>query len=335
MNEDLLKNKIKKLESELELKHQEISGYLDKIDNLEEKIMEIEATISNSDKDNNSYFQFRLREMENTYRELKDKVGLLRLENIRLKQDLDKAKKNPILLPIVEEKKQNENLESSTALESEDNNENFNQEEIIKKIRIICPECANQKLLKVPLKIINQSNNVTTISVPSGTVCSHNFQVFVDKFFSIRGYQLADFEFPKIEYYESNIKSEAQKNDFDANLTSSPKFQEIINLLRRCVDDREILGSAIFTTEGKVLYTSIPQKTLLNTIREFEIRNEKHVHSVSKMFLELKNQQKVCSENLEIQGIEFILVLVFSEYVNFGIGNMLLKEVVKQLRALG
>ncbi|MFX1493917.1 MAG: hypothetical protein ACFFBZ_06510, partial [Promethearchaeota archaeon] len=167
MNEDLLKNKIKKLELELELKYQEISGYLDKIDNLEEKIMEIEATISNSDKDNNSYFQFRLREMENTYRELKDKVGLLRLENIRLKQDLDKAKKNPILLPIVEEKKQNENLESSTTLESEDNNENFNQEEIIKKIRIICPECANQKLLKVPLKIINQSNNVTTISVPS------------------------------------------------------------------------------------------------------------------------------------------------------------------------
>ncbi|MFX0011032.1 MAG: hypothetical protein ACFE9R_12005 [Candidatus Hermodarchaeota archaeon] len=53
------------------------------------------------------------------------------------------------------------------------------------------------------------------------------------------------------------------------------------------------------------------------------------------MFLELRNQQKVCSENLNLQGIEFILVLVFSEYVNFGIGNMLLRDVVKQLIALG
>lgn len=335
MNEDLLKNKIKKLESELELKYQEISGYLDKIDNLEDKIMEIEATISNSDKDNNSYFQFRLKEMENTYRELKDKVGLLRLENIRLKQELDEAKKNPLFLPIVEEKTQNENLESSTISKLEEDNKHFNQEENIKTIRIICPECSNQKLLKVPSKIINQCNNVTTISVPSGIVCSHNFQLFVDKFFAIRGYQLADFEFPKIEYYESSFKNEAQQDNSDANLPSSPKFQEIINLLRRSVDDREILGSAIFTTEGKVLYTSIPHKALLNTIREFEIRNEKHVHSVSKMFLELKNQQKVCSENLKIQGIEFILVLVFSEYVNFGIGNMLLKEIVKQLIALG
>ncbi|MFX0059985.1 MAG: hypothetical protein ACFE85_10480 [Candidatus Hodarchaeota archaeon] len=224
------------------------------------------------------------------------------------------------------------NLEENT--QSENLNGILNQEGNTKNIRIICPECSNQKLLNVPLKVINQSNHLTIISVPSGIVCSHNFQVFVDKFFDIRGYQLADFEFPKIEYYESNIKNEKHRDNSDMNLPSSPKFQEIINLLRKCVDDREILGSAIFTIEGRVLYTSIPQKTLLNTIREFEIRNDKHVHSVIKMFLELKNQQKVCSENLDFQGIEFILVLVFSEYVNFGIGNMLLRDIVKQIKAL-
>jgi hypothetical protein len=334
MNEDLLKNKIKTLESELELKTQEISEHLDKIDNLENAIMELEATISDTDRENNSYSMFQLNEMQKNYRELKDKMGSLRLENVRLKQELEEVKKNPVFLPVIEEKSQSDNLKPLSPLKSEENKEVLYQEENTKKIRIICPECGSQKLLEVPLKVINQSANVTTISVPSGIVCSHNFQVFVDKFFSIRGFQLADFEFSKIEFYESSLKNEMQKDDSDATLSSSPKFQEIINILRRCVDDREILGSAIFTIEGRVLYTSIPQKTLLNTIREFEIRNEKNVHSVIRMFLELKNQQKVCSENLEIQKIEFILILVFSERVNFGIGNMLLRDVVKQLKAL-
>ena len=333
MSKEPLKNKIKDLESELERKHQEISEHLDKIDNLEDTIMEIEAAMTDSDKGSDSYLQFKLKEMEKNYRELKDKTGLLRLENIRLKQDLEETKKNPILLPVIEDK--NQSIDSKPP-EMEDLGKDSDQtEENFKKIKIICPECERQKYLKVPIKVINQSSNVTTISVPSGIVCSHNFQVFVDKFFDIRGYQLADFEFTKLEFYEGKFGVQEQKDSHDHNLASSPKFQEVISLLRKCVDDREILGSAIFTTEGKVLYTSIPQKTLLNTIREFEIRNEKNVHSVIKMFLELRNQQKVCSENLNLQGIEFILVLVFSEYVNFGIGNMLLRDVVKQLISLG
>ncbi|MFX0033835.1 MAG: hypothetical protein ACFE8E_13365 [Candidatus Hodarchaeota archaeon] len=332
MNEDFPKNKIKKLELELELKQKEISDYLNKIDQLENTIMELEVMISEPEKSEDSYLQFRLKELEKTYRELKDKLGFLRLENVRLKQGLNEMKRNPVLVPVLDEKKQSKKLKPLSVSKSEENNDDLNQEDIVKDIHIICPQCENKKLLKVPLKIINQSNNIITISVPSGIVCSHNFQVFVDKYFKIRGYQLADFEFPKIEYYQSSLKDETQKEDSNVTLSSSPKFQEIINILRRCVDDREILGSAIFTTEGRVLYTSIPQKTLLDTIREFEIRNEKNVHSVIKMFLELKNQQKVCSENLEIQDIELILVLVFSELVNFGIANMLLREIVKQLK---
>lgn len=334
MNEDSLKDKIEILESELEKKHKEITEHLEKIHSLEDTIMEIEATISDSDRGHNPYLQFQIREMKKSYRELKDKLSLLKLENIRLKKNLDESQKNPILIPVVEGKTQTESLKNTSQILTKQTDDIQEQEENIKQILIVCPECANRKTLKVPLKVINQSENITTISVPSGIVCSHNFQVFVDKFFAIRGYQLADFEFPRIEYYESSLGNQDERSTSERNLPSFPQFQEIINLLRNCVDDREILGSAIFTIKGRVLYTSIPQKTLLNTIREFEIRNEKHVHSVVKMFLELKNQQKVCSENLEIQGIEFILVLVFSKYVNFGIGNMLLKDVVKQLKAI-
>ncbi len=67
---------------------------------------------------------------------------------------------------------------------------------------------------------------------------------------------------------------------------------------------------------------------------EFEIRSKEKLHSITKMFLELKNHQKVCSEYLEIHDLEVIVVLIFSEMVNFAIGNMYLRDVVKKIENL-
>ena len=205
-------------------------------------------------------------------------------------------------------------------------------EYLFKKVLLICPECKTQKSLQVPSKIINQSQHITTITIPTGLICEHHFQAFVDKDYAIRGYQLGDFEFSKIEYIESReIDGIQEENDDISEFTSLLLFQDIINLLRDSVDDREILGCAIFTTDGKVIYSSIPHSTLLNTIQEFEVRNEKKLHSIIKMLLELKNHQKVCSEYIEIHDREFILVILFSHIVNFAIGNMFLRNIVKKI----
>ncbi|MFX0011031.1 MAG: hypothetical protein ACFE9R_12000, partial [Candidatus Hermodarchaeota archaeon] len=166
--------------------------------------------------------------------------GLLRLENVRLKQDLEETKKNPILLPVIEDK--NQSTDSKPPVMEELGKDSDQVEDNFKKIMIICPECEHQKYLKVPIKLINQSSNVTTISVPSGIVCSHNFQVFVDKFFDIRGYQLADFEFTKLEFYEGKIGVQEQRDPHDHTLASSPKFQEVINLLRNVLMIGKYLG---------------------------------------------------------------------------------------------
>jgi len=206
------------------------------------------------------------------------------------------------------------------------------KEDLYKEVQIVCPECKDQKYLKLPKKIINQSQHITTISIPTGLVCDHHFQAFVDKNFAVRGYQLVDFEFPKIEYYESGeLEGEPQVDDDISKFTSLPLFNEILDLLRESVDDREILGCAIFTTRGKVIYSSISDNTLLNTIKEIEARKEKNLHGIIKMLLELKNHEKICSEYIEIHNREFILVLLFSHIVNFAIGNMFLRNIVKKI----
>jgi hypothetical protein len=208
-------------------------------------------------------------------------------------------------------------------------------EDLFKKVLLVCPECKTQKKLNIPLKIISQSEHITTVSIPTGLICKHHFQAFIDKDCHVRGYQLGDFEFSKIEYIESReLEGEKEGDDDISEFTSLPLFQDIINLLRRSVDDREIIGCAIFTTNGKVIYSSIPHNTLLDTIKEFEVRNEKKLHSIIKMLLELKNHQKVCSEYIKVRNKEFILIILFSDIVNFAIGIMFLKKLVTKINKL-
>ena len=202
-----------------------------------------------------------------------------------------------------------------------------------KNIIVICPTCGTKKELKIPSKIINQAKQLTTVSIPSGAVCEHGFQSFVDKNFKVRGYQKVDFEFSHMEFFESS-DADSKADDPTAILTSQQLFQDIISLLRSYVDDKEILGSGMFTEDGHIVYSSLPSNTLFSIIKEFEVRSEKKLRRLKKMYLELENDQKICSNYIEIKDIRFALVLFFSQIVKLGMGNLYLHELVKQIRKL-
>jgi hypothetical protein len=201
----------------------------------------------------------------------------------------------------------------------------------------VCPKCQTKKIINVPIKIINQSKQLTTVSVPLGLICNHSFQAFIDKNFKVRAYQKVDFELSRIEFYENTIDSLVSKelNEKNpSNFNSLGFFQDIINFLRNCVDDIEILGSSLFTVEGKVLYSSLPLKTLCNTIREFEVRNEQNLIMVKKYFLVLENEQKMFSQFIQIDNLSLIVTLIFSKSVRLGMGDLLLKEIVKKIKLI-
>ncbi len=66
-------------------------------------------------------------------------------------------------------------------------------------VEVICPVCKSKKVIQVPKSVVNQASQLTTISVPQDKVCQHHFQLFLDKNFSIRGYQKVDFQLDKGE----------------------------------------------------------------------------------------------------------------------------------------
>lgn len=208
------------------------------------------------------------------------------------------------------------------------------EKETYQDVLVVCPTCKNKKELNIPSKVINQAQHLTTISIPLGIVCKHGFQAFVDKNFIVRGYQKVDFEFSHMEFFESTDGGVVEPDDPTTQLSSKPLFQEIIKLLRSFVDDKEILGSGIFSEDGHILYSSLPSNTLFSIIKEFEVRSEKKLSSLKKMYLELENNQKICSNYIEIQGMKFALVLFFSRIVKLGMGSLYLNDLVKKIRKL-
>ncbi|TFG24080.1 MAG: hypothetical protein EU532_12915 [Promethearchaeota archaeon] len=144
MAEDLLNKKIKELESELKKKNKEISNYLDRIEYLEDKIMEIEDNLSNnSNKNLDPLLKFKLEELNRKNREMKDNMGYLRLENVRFKREIEKLRKDTSksssIRIIAQDPLSNTEKISLTKdliyIENEIKKPNMNREEVGKKLR--------------------------------------------------------------------------------------------------------------------------------------------------------------------------------------------------------
>jgi len=333
MSEKELKARVKELETNLLLKNKQIKENLDKIENLEDLVMELENFVfEKADKEDIAFLKLQLKDLEIKNRDLKNRLSISKLENSKLKQALEKVKKgqqiSPSLIQIIEDKSL---VKSGLSITEEVNTkeESLSHDEQFKFLQIKCPKCETRKDLKIPKKILNQSHRAMTLNVPKGLICEHKFQLIFDKSLSIKQYQVIDFDVLHLEYYETKVVEDSKNVSQFAPL---PFFQNIINLLRSVVDDREILGVAVFTKEGKVIYSLVPIDMLFNIIKEYEYRMEKQVQAIAKMYLVLKNRQKICSEYIKIQHIEYNLVLVLSASVNFGMGTMLFNDIKNKIK---
>jgi len=100
MTEDELRARISELEKEAEKKERETDGFLDRIDELEETVMRLEALIPEEDNKkksrkkqaSDSKLAIERDEKDKQIRDLKNRMGFLRKEKIHLQQELEKLK---------------------------------------------------------------------------------------------------------------------------------------------------------------------------------------------------------------------------------------------------
>ena len=182
----------------------------------------------------------------------------------------------------------------------------------MKGIRLICPICHKTKIVEVPKKVVENSETLLTISVPSNYICQHGFQAYVDKWFSVRGYQNSDLELKNLEIFETGSK----KIDEILTYTISLVIKKIIKNLKKSEEDGAILGSTLLNQKGNVLYFSLPDEIFLNIIRQIEHQKVESEIKLQKMIFELENNQKIFSEILKVEEIILTLVVLFPSLVS-------------------
>jgi hypothetical protein len=121
-------------------------------------------------------------------------------------------------------------------------------------VNIICPICKVKKVINIPKSIVNQAKQLSTISIPKGTICKHHFQIFIDKNFSVRGYQKVDFELGVQK--DSEIKNISSPYPVKKEMT----LEEIYNEFWEFIDDNnEVFQKFILANKKR-------RNSMLNTI---------------------------------------------------------------------
>jgi len=103
MSEEALKARINDLENELQQKNGDINSYLDKIDELETNVMKLEGLIKEAEKEGSfdptkvqeTKLSIELEQKERELRKLKNKMGYLRKEKIKLQKQLEEQEFKP------------------------------------------------------------------------------------------------------------------------------------------------------------------------------------------------------------------------------------------------
>lgn len=203
-----------------------------------------------------------------------------------------------------------------------------------KSVNIICPKCNTVQELQIPKRIINQSKQLTTVSIPSKLICEHSFQVFIDKDFHVRGYQKVDFEFSTLEFYEDNpsdidkIKDHSEDYIINYNLSKLIKF--LIQALRRITKNTKIIGTGLFFEKGKVVYSSLPEDILLKAMDEIEFRYDLKLQKFKKTFLVMDDYRKLLSTILQLEGHTLIIYLLFPSDCSFQAGDRILRKILNK-----
>jgi hypothetical protein len=109
------------------------------------------------------------------------------------------------------------------------------------KIRVICPTCEKSEFLMIPKEnIVSSGKGLTTILIPGDSVCSHSFQIFVDKNGMVRGYETADFELKFTPEEEKKEQYLGEKRAFE--VLRGLLGEEILNkCLRTALNNQKIV----------------------------------------------------------------------------------------------
>lgn len=115
-------------------------------------------------------------------------------------------------------------------------------------------------------------------------------------------------------------------------VSSQPLYKKIIDLFNKLMFENEILGAALFSINGKVIFSSLPNEILLSSLKELEIR---HIVATeySLTFYSLENNEKVFSRYINIPWKldPLLIVVLYESSVPLGMAEVNLEKITKAI----
>lgn len=129
------------------------------------------------------------------------------------------------------------------------------------------------------------------------------------------------------ELIDSIIKGE------DEIHMSKTFYQKAINLFEELLYNDEVVGVALLTTKGNVIYTSLPHEILVKSLKELEIRYMVDDLYFPEMYYGLENGQKVFSKIIDIPWKldPLLFVALYDNNVQLGLAEINLRKVANKL----
>jgi hypothetical protein len=159
------------------------------------------------------------------------------------------------------------------------------ESEVWGNVEIVCPICRSKKIINIPMRIIDQSKQLTSLFIPAGRICDHAFVPFIDKHLKVRGYQkldalLDDIE-PKIELIQE-LKPE-NIDVFEIKMNLRPEVMVYVirgSLLKKRIlividNDLEFLKDTLLDFFDYVYQKSFDAHILVHTKEVYKV-SKKH-----------------------------------------------------------
>ena len=173
--------------------------------------------------------------------------------------------------------------------------------------------------------ILSDSSASLLVSSRLTRIADEFFDLFPDKS-SIKDYQQIDV--PKFdELVDSIITGEEEI------YMSKMFYTKVIDVFKDLMYENEILGAALLSIKGNVIYTSLPNDILVNSLKELEIRYRVGSLTLPEMYSRLENGQKVVSKIIDIPWKldPLLIVVLYDTVVPLGMAEVNLDRIANKI----
>ncbi|TFG26134.1 MAG: hypothetical protein EU532_10675, partial [Promethearchaeota archaeon] len=189
-------------------------------------------------------------------------------------------------------------------------------------VEIICPICRTKRIINIPMRIIDQSKQLTSIFIPLGRVCDHAFIPFIDKQLKVRGYQKLDVLLDDIEP-KTEILTELKPQDIDIiEIKMNIRPEILIYAIRGSINkkrilmvidnDLEFLKNTLFDFFDFIFHRSFDVHLLIQTKEHY--KNNKG-HYSEYLILEGKNVSGKMKKSLKLNELKLEEEIVKNFYI--------------------